>query len=348
VVVNYLHETSDASILKEKVEYLDGGTGTVYEHCVAAIERALKRRSPRGISLIGEGDWNDGLNGVGVKWKGESVWLAEFLTGILRDFANVSEKYGSDRTRAARYRREADATVKALLKHAYDGNWFMLATKDDGEILGFKNCKQGKIHLNPQTWAVINGIVDGDRAKKLLAVTEKWLYRDYGVLLFTPAYSIVDKKIGYLTRYAPGIRENGGVYTHAATWAIWAQAVGGDPEKVYDTVKRICPPLVSGADPDKYKGEPYVTPGNIEGPESPYEGKGAWTWYSGSSAWLFRCITERFLGVRMENGELIVDPKLPKAWKGFTMERIVRGKKMRIAVKKAANGKGWQISKEQL
>jgi len=187
---------------------------------------------------------------------------------------------------------------------------------------------------------VISGVVDGERARKLLSVTEKRLYRDYGVLLFTPAYSVVDKNIGYLTRYAPGIRENGGVYTHAATWAIWAQAVAGNTEKVYQTVTRLCPPLLSAKDPDRYKGEPYVTPGNIEGPESPYEGKGAWTWYSGSSAWLFRCITERFLGVRMENGELIVDPRLPAAWPGFTMERLVRGKKVRITVKKTTGKSG--------
>ena len=212
----------------------------------------------------------------------------------------------------------------------------MLATKDSGEVLGLDSCKQGKIHLNPQTWAVISGVVDGAQAKKLLAVTEKRLYRDYGVLLFTPAYSVVDKNIGYLTRYAPGIRENGGVYTHAATWAIWAQALAGNTQKVYDTVARLCPPLLSMKDADKYKGEPYVTPGNIEGPESMHEGKGAWTWYSGSSAWLFKCITERLLGVRVEHGKLVVDPKLPAHWNGFTMERLVRGRKTRIIVSKPA------------
>ena len=154
--------------------------------------------------------------------------------------------------------------------------------------------------------------------------------------MFTPAYSVVDKNIGYLTRYAPGIRENGGVYTHAATWAIWAQALAGNTQKVYDTVARLCPPLLSMKDADKYKGEPYVTPGNIEGPESMHEGKGAWTWYSGSSAWLFKCITERLLGVRVEHGKLVVDPKLPARWNGFTMERLVRGCKTRITVSKPA------------
>jgi cellobiose phosphorylase len=334
VVAGYLHETADHGILKEKVPYFDGGSGTVYEHCLASIERVLKRMSPRGLTLMGEGDWNDGLNGVGVKWKGESVWLAQFFVSVLNSFAEICAKMDKGAGRAGRYRLESQKLKKALLRHAFDGKWFMLATKDSGEILGVNSCKQGKIHLNPQTWAVISGVVEGAQAKKLLAATEARLYRDYGVLLFTPAYSVVDKNIGYLTRYAPGIRENGGVYTHAATWAIWAQALAGNTQKVYETVARLCPPLLSMKDPDKYKGEPYVTPGNIEGPESIHEGKGAWTWYSGSSAWLFKCITERLLGVRVENGKLVVDPKLPAHWSGYTMERLVRGRKTRIIVKK--------------
>ena len=336
VVVNYIHETGDAGILKERAPYFDGGSGTIYEHCLASIERVLKRLSPRGLTLMGEGDWNDGLNGVGVKWKGESVWLSQFFVGVLDSFAPVCAGAGQDAPRAARYRLEAQKLRKALMKYAFDGKWFMLATKDNGEILGLDSCRQGKIHLNAQTWAVINGIVDGKQAKALLSVTERRLYRDYGVLLFTPAYSVVDRNIGYLTRYAPGIRENGGVYTHAATWAIWAQAVAGNTAKVYDTVARLCPPLLSMKDADKYKGEPYVTPGNIEGPESIHEGKGAWTWYTGSSAWLFKGITERLLGVRVEHGKLVVDPKLPAHWDGFTMERLVRGRRTVIKVSKPA------------
>jgi cellobiose phosphorylase len=350
VVSNYLHETSDVKILGEKAPYLDGGTGTIHEHCVASIERVLKRLSPRGLTLMGEGDWNDGLNGVGVKWKGESVWLAQFFVWVLNSFAEVCD--GADRTpaRAARYRFEAEKLKKAMMKHAYDGKWFMLATKDSGEVMGVRSCKQGKIHLNPQTWAVISGLVAGKEAKKIMAAAEKWLYRDYGILLFTPAYSVVDKNVGYLTRYAPGIRENGGVYTHAATWAIWAQAAAGNTAKVYDTAARILPPLLSAKDPDKYKGEPYVTPGNIEGPESINEGKGAWTWYSGSSAWLFRCVTERLLGVRVEHGKLVVDPKLPAHWDGFTMERLVRGRKTRITVSKplGATTETYNITTETL
>ena len=335
VVAGYISETADAGILKEKAAYYDGGSGTVYEHCLASIERVLKRLSPRGLTLMGEGDWNDGLNGVGVKWKGESVWLAQFFVHVLNSFTEICAGQDKDKKRSARYASAAQDLKKALRKHAFKGDRFMLATKDSGEILGMESCKQGKIHLNPQTWAVISGVVEGEEAKKLLALTEKRLYRDYGVLLFTPAYSVVDKNIGYLTRYAPGIRENGGVYTHAATWAIWAQALAGNTEKVYDTVARLCPPLLSMKDADKYKGEPYVTPGNIEGPESIHEGKGAWTWYSGSSAWLFKCITERLLGVRVEHGKLVVDPKLPAHWDGFTMERLVRGRRTRITVGKA-------------
>jgi cellobiose phosphorylase len=334
VVCNYIHETLDFSLLREKAPWLDGGQGTLFEHCKASVEKALKRVSRRGLSLIGEGDWNDGLNGVGVKWKGESVWLSEFLVGVLRSFAALCRKSGREKSLASRYEARAEGLKAAVLRHAFDGEWFLVATRDDGKPLGSRKCKEGKIHLNAQTWAVINGIVEGERARKILAAAERRLYRDYGVLLLTPAYSLPDKGIGYLTRYAPGIRENGGVYTHAAAWAVWAQAEAGNPEKVYDTFRRICPPLLSNAAPDRYRGEPYVTPGNIEGPESPREGQGAWTWYTGSSGWLYKVGLERLLGVSVEDGELRVRPNLPASWDKVVVERPVRGRRVRVTIRK--------------
>ncbi|MFA6093687.1 MAG: glycosyl transferase family 36 [Elusimicrobiota bacterium] len=336
VVCNYLDETMDYGLLKEKAPWLDGGQGTIFDHCRASIEKALSRRSRRGLSLIGEGDWNDGMNGVGVKWKGESVWLSEFFCGVLRSFAAVCRKNGKgkDEALAKRYEARAESLKQAVLKHAWEKDRFIAATKDNGEPLGSAKCKEGSMHLNSQTWAVINGIVEGPRAQKLMAAVEKHLYRDYGILLFTPAHATVDKGIGYLTRYAPGIRENGGVYTHAATWAIIAQAKAGNSEKVYDTFRRICPPLLSNAAPDTYRGEPYVTPGNIEGPESPHEGQGAWTWYSGSSGWLYKAGLEQLLGVQVIEGELVVRPNLPSAWDHASVERIVRGKRMRVDIRR--------------
>ena len=337
VTCNYLTETGDTSILDESIVYLDKGAGSLFEHCERAIEKALSRLSPRGLSLMGEGDWNDGMNGVGKDWKGESIWLSHFLIGILKDFAQVCSQTGKG-DKEARYLAAAEALKKAVLEHAFAGDWFIRATTDNGAVLGANSCKEGKIFLNAQTWAVINGVVDNAQAQSLLDHVEKHLYKDYGVLLFTPAYTVVDKNIGYLTRYSPGVRENGGVYTHAAIWAMWAQDKAGRGAKVYDTFKRLCPPLLSNARPDKYMGEPYVTPGNIEGPESLNEGRGAWTWYSGSSGWLYKSAIDNLLGIKPEGDKLTVKPNMPVDWNGFTAERQFRGKTYCITVKRSKPG----------
>ncbi|MFZ2956473.1 MAG: glycosyl transferase family 36 [Candidatus Ozemobacteraceae bacterium] len=334
----YIEETGDHSILAVTEPWLDGGEAPLYEHCVRAIEKALERRSPRGLSLIGEGDWNDGLNAVGPLWKGESIWLSHFLVGVLRSFAPYCRTHGTDsgqKERAGTFENAARDLTQALLGHAWDGDWFIRATKDSGEIIGSSKCEEGKIYLNAQTWGVINGVVEGDRANHLLDQVEKYLYKEYGILLFTPAYSKVDKGIGYLTRYSPGVRENGGCYTHAAIWAAYAQAKAGRVEHVWDTLRRLCPPLLSNADPDAYGGEPYVTPGNIEGPESVTEGRGAWTWYSGSSTWLYKAMVDTLLGITVENGDLAVRPNLPSSWEGFSVIRPFRGQRVKITVKRS-------------
>ncbi|MBU1105075.1 MAG: glycosyl transferase family 36 [Candidatus Riflebacteria bacterium] len=338
VVFNYLKETGDKSILDESVVYLDKGAGSIFDHCERAIKKALDRLSPRGLSLMGEGDWNDGMNGVGKDWKGESIWLSHFLIGILNDFSQLCRESAGKSEEEAFYRNAAKDLQKAVLEHAFEGDWFIRATTDNGDVLGSKRCKEGKIFLNAQTWAIINGVVDGSQAQSLLDHVEKHLYKDYGVLLFTPAYTVVDKNIGYLTRYSPGVRENGGVYTHAAIWAMWAQDKAGRGEKVYDTFKRLCPPLLSNARPDKYMGEPYVTPGNIEGPESLNEGRGAWTWYSGSSGWLYKSTIDNLLGIKPDGDKLTCKPNMPADWNGFTAERQFRGKTYRIVVKRVKSG----------
>jgi cellobiose phosphorylase len=348
VAFKYMNETGRYDLLDELAAYLDGGAGTIFEHMRRAIDKVLLRRSPRGLALIGEGDWNDGLNGVGPAWKGESVWLSHFLYGVLNDFVALCETVGRPGSFIHHYREEAANLKKAILQHAFIGDWFMRATTDGGERLGSADNSEGKIFLNAQTWAIISGVVSGQglidnaetdgaqagapQADAIMEQVEKYLYRDYGVLLFTPAYTKVRKEIGYLTRYAPGVRENGGVYSHAAEWAIIAQAMAGRQSKVYDTFTRLCPPLLANRDQGRYKGEPYVTAGNVEGPESLHEGQGAWTWYSGSAAWLYNATIEYVLGVRVEKGKLVVKPNLPEGWPGFTMTRLFRGKKYRITV----------------
>ncbi|MBV9463412.1 MAG: glycosyl transferase family 36, partial [Verrucomicrobiae bacterium] len=299
-------------------------------HCLRAIERVAQRWSPRGLPLIGEGDWNDGLSHVGLKWKGESVWLGHFYYGILNRFAEVAQRRG-DKIRVRDWTERAAKLKDAINEHGWDGEWYIAATRDDGRPIGSKKEKYGKIHLNAQTWALINGTGTPERIRKGMAAARKHLYRDYGPLLLSPAYTEVDATIGYITRYAPAVRENGGVYTHGATWAIQAECMLGNGDAAIDLYRRLAPPL-RGLDSDRYFAEPYVTPGNIDGPDSVNYGRGGWTWYTGSAAWLFKIATDWILGVRPSREGLLIDPCIPKAWKGFEITRPFRGAVYQITV----------------
>ena len=324
VLNSYLLETADFSILDCREPLLDTAeTVPLYDHCARAIEKALERFSERGLPLIGAGDWNDGLSAVGLDWKGESVWLGHFLHRILHDFAPLAHMR-NDRERANRYIARADTLREKLNTIAWDGEYYYGATKDSGERIGSSANAEGSVWLNPQTWAIIGGVADEERARQVFAVVETRLEDDIGPLLLSPAYKTPDKYIGYLTRYSPGMRENGGVYTHAATWAVIAAAMLGRGTSAHRIYAKLNP-INRGRKPDIYVAEPYVTPGNIEGPDSAFHGRGGWTWYTGSAAWLFRVGLEWILGVRPSLEGLIVDPCIPAAWSGYRVKRTFRG-----------------------
>jgi len=346
VTLNYLAETDDLRALNEQAPFLDGGTGTLFDHCTRSLTKSLKQLSKRGLPLILHGDWNDGLSSVGVLGKGESLWLGHFLYGILIQWAELCDRC-RERPRGAvklsgvsgatlasmarRYRQRAEALKRAINRHGWDGQWYWRATRDDGQVLGSKRSAEGKIFLNAQTWAVIHGTAPADRARRAMASLEKHLNREYGPLLLTPAFTKPDGHVGYITRYAPGTRENGGVYTHAATWAIWAECVMGRGDLAYEMYTKICPPK-RGQDPELYCSEPYVMPGNSDGPESPFFGRSGWTWYTGSAAWLFRISTEWILGVRPTREGLLVDPCIPSAWTHVRIVRQFRGATFQISL----------------
>lgn len=289
----YLDATGDLAALDGEYAYLSrhsekpGRRGTMLEHCLTGIERALVRQSPRGLPLLGAGDWNDGLSHAGIDGVGESVWMAMFLFDILRRFAPVLRSLGMDDL-ADGYERHAESLKVAVNEHAWDGEWYIAGTRDDGKPFGSHTCEEGKIFLNPQTWAVITGIAPADRIEKAMASVRKHLVTEYGALLLQPAYSKVDPYIGYITRYAPALRENGGVYSHASTWAVWAFAKLGDMETAKAIYKGMLPSLRAQEDAELYAAEPYVMPGNVDGPDSPYAGRAGWTWYTGSAAWMVR------------------------------------------------------------
>lgn len=331
ITASYLKETNDFSILNEKAPFYDNGKSvTLYEHCKLAIEKVFTRFSERGIPLIGENDWNDGLSAVGWDWKGESFWLGEFLYIILGDFSEISRKL-NDEDFADKCMNKREGIKSSLNKYGWDGQWYLQATTDSGEKIGADGNEQGFIYLNPQVWAVLSGIADKERAAIAMNSVDKYLFKDYGTLLLYPAYSKVREDIGYITRYAPGLRENGGVYSHAATWAVIAYVAMGQAEKAYELYRKICPPNRS-SDINEYKVEPYVMPGNSDGPQSPNYGKGSWTWYTGSAQWLQRVATNWILGVRAEYDGLLIDPAIPSNWDGYSVVRKFRNAVYSITV----------------
>jgi cellobiose phosphorylase len=342
VTLNYLRETADLALLDVRVPFLgedekpSKDVGTMYEHCRRAIDSFWTRMSPRGVPRMGAGDWNDGLSAIGDRLRSESVWLAQFLAGILDGWVELERRRARPDPRViARYTRGAAGLRRAVNRHFWDGDWYVRATRDDGTPIGSRRCREGRIFLNAQTWAILNDVVPRARLPRLLRAMERHLYRDYGPLLLSPAYRTPDASIGYLTRYAPGSRENGGLYTHAGLWAVQAECRLGRAEMAWRLWRSFCP-VSRGMDPDHYQVEPYVMPGNVDGPDSPNFGQGGWTWYTGSAAWTFRVGTEWILGVRPDWNGLRVAPCLPPRWKGFSMTRRFRGATYHITVRRGA------------
>ena len=322
VTPNYIRETGDFSVLDDETPFLDEkAPAALEEHVRRAFERVFRRTSPRGIPYIGAGDWNDGLSAAGLEEKGESIWLAHFLAGCLGEWAEIHRRSGRAKF-AADYSRRREQLVAAINEHGWDGDWYWRATLDDGSKIGSARNRVGRIFLNAQTWAILNDIAPADRARSCIEAVRKHLVSEAGALLLAPAYDEPDERIGYITRYAAGLRENGGVYTHAATWAIAAAAKVKDAALVEQLLVAIDP---TNKDPERYWAEPYVLPGNVDGPDSPLYGRAGWTWYTGSAAWLHRIVAEWVVGVRPDWDELIIDPCLPPSWDRARMTRVWRG-----------------------
>lgn len=334
VTANYVRETGDLSVLDDRAPFLDeAAPASLEEHVRRAFARVFARTSPRGLPYIGAGDWNDGLSAVGLQEKGESIWLGHFLAGLLGDWAEIYARVGAG-DKAADFRKRRAALVAALNTHGWDGQWYLRATLDDGAALGSASNRVGRIFLNAQTWAILNDVADPERARTCYAAMCEHLVSEVGALLLAPAFDQPVEQIGYITRYAPGLRENGGVYTHAATWAIAAAAKMRDAATVGKLLTAINP---ANKDPQRYWAEPYVTPGNVDGPESPYFGRGGWTWYTGSAAWLHRVINEWVLGVRAEWDGLRIDPCVPPEWNEVKLTRPYRGCTYAIHMERATS-----------
>ena len=334
VVLYYLRETGDVAALAENLPFYDEGSAPLLDHCLRAFNHALNRRSPRGLPLIGDADWNDGLNAVGHAGRGESVWMAHFLHFLLREWADLPVLQEAER---ARFRSEAAALREAANTHGWDGAWYLRATTDAGAPLGSAANAEGRIFLNAQTWALIGGTAPPERAAQAMAAAREQLFSEWGPLLLAPAYSVPDGSVGYLTRYAPGTRENGGLYTHAGCWAVLAERMAGSAESAYQLWRSFAP-VLRGMEPDRYMAEPYVTPGNVDGPTSGFPGRGGWTWYTGSASWYLRAMVEGVLGITATLDGLCIVAELPNSWPACSVTRSYRGARYHITIRRARDG----------
>jgi len=332
----YVATTGDAAVLDEPVGFVLGpeltegqdenyihptrstDTASLYDHCTRALDRA-GARGDHGLPLMGCGDWNDGMNMVGHDGKGESVWLAWFLADTYRRFAELSAGR-NEAARAAGYRKQADELVAAIDQSAWDGAWYRRAYFDDGTPLGSATNDECQIDSLPQSWAVITGGGEPERARRAMDAVEERLigWHDRLVLLFTPPFDHGPLQPGYIKGYVPGIRENGGQYTHAAIWVLLAHARLGRGEAVAGLLDLLNPVHLTETPErlNRYKVEPYVIAADVYG-RSPHIGRGGWTWYTGSASWFWRVITEAVLGVERRGHTLTVNPCIPAKWGDF-------------------------------
>jgi cyclic beta-1,2-glucan synthetase len=292
---------------------------------VAALE-VSRGLGAHGLPLMGGGDWNDGMNRVGIEGRGESVWMAWFLHMTFKRFADICELKGEP-ARAAEYRTFAAEVVAAAEREAWDGAWYRRAFFDDGTPLGTKEAEECRIDAIAQAWAVISGGGAPDRALRALESVEEKLvsWEDGLIALLTPPFDRMLEDPGYIKGYVPGVRENGGQYTHAAIWVVMAYALNGDGDEALGLLDLINPlnHALTKADADVYRVEPYVIAADVYAAK-PHVGRGGWTWYTGSASWFYNVAVRTILGIRTvtEGGRryLVVDPCIPKSWPAFSAE----------------------------
>ncbi|MBE2198904.1 MAG: cellobiose phosphorylase [Anaerolinea sp.] len=357
VTAYYVQATGDTAVLDEPVSFLLGDplaegeeerygryestseTFSLYEHGCRALTRAATE-GRHGLPLMGGGDWNDGMNRVGIEGKGESIWLGWFIASALQAFSHLCRQRGDER-RSAQFVQQAEMYRQALEIHGWDGEWYRRAYYDDGTPLGSNINDECRLDAIAQSWGVLTGLARPERARQAMQAVEEHLVREEErlLLLFTPPFNKTPKDPGYIKGYLPGIRENGGQYTHAALWSIWAFAHLGEGEKA-EALYRLINPIYradTAAKAAQYKVEPYVISADVYG-VPPHEGRGGWTWYTGSSSWMYRLGIEGILGLSREGEMLCLQPRIPASWPGFKM--VYRYGRTLYHITVARNGRG--------
>ena len=362
VTAEYVTATGDVSVLNESIPFLKGEalkpteleryaqyetTNTaysLYEHCRRALEKSTSTGA-HGLPLIGSGDWNDGMNRVGVEGRGESIWLGWFLHATLKRFASLAVLMMDD---PAPYLQQADKLSQALGSQAWDGEWYLRAFYDDGSKLGSHESKECQIDSIAQSWAVLSGAANPARAAQAMESVNRLLVKpaEQMILLFTPPFNKSERDPGYIKGYLPGVRENGGQYTHASIWTAWAFAKLGQGDRAGELF-RMLNPIAHADTPEKaarYKVEPYVIAADIYS-VPPHTGRGGWTWYTGSSAWMYLLGIEAILGISRVGNALNINPCIPRDWPGFKVDYRFGNTHYKISVENPHNvNRGvWQV-----
>ena len=331
---HYVEATGDADVLDVPVPFLrapplerqesdryavfsrSAESRSLFEHCERALERGVTA-GPRGLPLIGAGDWNDGMNHIGIEGRGESVWLGWFAISAMDAFSRLCRERG-DRELEEHWRSRARTLARALEEHAWDGAWYRRAFDDDGRPWGSAESEECRIDSIAQSWAALSGAAAPERARRALEAVEGELVREQEglVRLLWPPFAHTLRDPGYIKAYPPGVRENGGQYTHAAAWLGWAWVAMGEGDRAARVLRLLNPihRAASRADAERYRVEPYVIAADVAA-VAPHVGRGGWTWYTGAAGWTWRLGVEGVLGLRPTLGGLRIDPCLPREWR---------------------------------
>ncbi len=332
VVDAYLKESGDHAFLQEQVKFYDKGSGSVWEHLVRGTKHLTEDIGEHGMTKCHFGDWNDSLTGVGIEGRGESVWTSIAAVYSLKIAAGIAENVLHDRAETSDLLARAAIMADAVNDHGWDGEWYLRAINDRGEKVGTRMEEEGRIYLLPQVWAVMAGIADESRVKKLFKAVDEILETDCGSRVQFPPYTKPNMGIGRVTLLVPGIWENGTAYCHANSFKVVADCYAGRGDKAYSSFRTAMPD--SEWNPSTHSGcEPYVMTNQFLGPENKRAGKTLWAWMTGSASWYFRAMTQWMIGVRPDFDGLLIDPCLPSSWKKCSLERDFRGARYHVEIR---------------
>jgi cellobiose phosphorylase len=321
-VTEYIKETGDFSIINDEVAFVDGPAASIYKHMQQSISFAKNKMGNHSLPLLGTADWNDPLSIPGPNNAAESVFAAMLFHKSLTDLAELSHELEMGREER-KYAALAKKTKIHLNTSAWDGDWYIRAFDDSGELVGSKRCKEGKIYLNTQSWSVLSGVADNSRGPRSMDSAREFLDTKHGLALLAPTYSRYYREIGALSSYAPGLKENGSIWSHANAWAIIAECMLGRGDRAFEYYKKLTPPAKNGI-AEIRKSEPYVYAQTIAGADHQSFGEARQSWLTGTAAWMMKAATNWIIGVRPQYHGLLVDPCVPTIWRNFRMTRQFR------------------------